>query len=295
MSSSLFSLPAPLHSFFSLFPLHTYPSVPLSSSKKQFTSPALWIYPSKEPNSPLSADVECLKWQAYLALRGLNTLQIRSDVSPDGALDARLPNLQISETELLTAHLIPSWADGQLQGAETPLEGYKDEAARDESHAWVALLEGNVHAALLLSTPPPSYLQTLLAIRPPAPEPLQSIITPPPPPLTGFSSLLPAWGSRVSHATVQAQYRDAISALAERLGTDKWFLGSRYVVKLLPATWFYLQYAELVNLRRLTRLPLHTCTQSSNLTTNRSALKLPDASTSSPGSGEFVNLSAPHL
>ncbi|EEB86599.1 hypothetical protein MPER_16389, partial [Moniliophthora perniciosa FA553] len=31
-----------------------------------------------------------------------------------------------------------------------PLEGYKDETAKDESRAWVSLLEGNVHAALYL-------------------------------------------------------------------------------------------------------------------------------------------------
>lgn len=226
--SSLFTLPAPLHSFFSLFPLHIHPPVPLPSTKKQFTQPTLWIHPPKEPNSPLSADVECLKWQAYLALRGLQALHVRSDVSSDGALDGRLPNLHISQNELLPAHLIPSWADGQLASVDAQLEGYKDEAARDESRAWVALLEGNVHAALVLSTPPPSYLHTLLTIYPPGTAALQSVITPPPPPLTGFSSLLPPWGSRVYHATVQAQYRDSISALSERLGTDKWFLGSRY-------------------------------------------------------------------
>ncbi|KAF9469269.1 hypothetical protein BDZ94DRAFT_1131854, partial [Collybia nuda] len=233
------SLPAPLHSFFSFFPLHTHPSVPLSS-KKQFTGPTLWIHPPKEPNSPLSADVECLKWQAYLSLRGLHTLRVRSDVSPDGALDARLPNLQISEVELIAAHLIPSWVDGQLQSVDTHLEGYKDEAARDESRAWVALLEGNVHAALLVSTPPPSYFQTLLRVRSPATDPLQSIVTPPLPPVTGFSSLLPPWGLRISHATIQAQYRDAISALSERLGTDKWFLGSSEPTPLDALAFAYL-------------------------------------------------------
>ena len=52
------------------------------------------------------------------------------------------------EGELLPAQLIPEWVDGQV-GALDELEGYADEAARDESRAWVALLEGNVHAALV--------------------------------------------------------------------------------------------------------------------------------------------------
>jgi metaxin len=30
------------------------------------------------------------------------------------------------------------------------LEGYKDEETRDESRAWVSLLEGDVHTALVI-------------------------------------------------------------------------------------------------------------------------------------------------
>ena len=92
-------------------------------------------------------------------------MSVRWDVSVDGALDARLPNLHVplktlpgasdevkasddGEGELLPAHTIPEWVDGQV-GALDELEGYVDEAARDESRAWVALLEGNVHAALV--------------------------------------------------------------------------------------------------------------------------------------------------
>jgi metaxin len=38
---------------------------------------------------------------------------------------------------------------GGRKGAPGVLEGYKDEEARDESRAWVSLLEGDVHAALV--------------------------------------------------------------------------------------------------------------------------------------------------
>lgn len=52
------------------------------------------------------------------------------------------------------------------------------------------------------------------------------MLTPPPPPLTGLSSLLPAYGSRIDPGIVEERYKEAISSLSERLGTDKWFLGS---------------------------------------------------------------------
>ena len=96
---------------------------------------------------------------------------MRWDVSPDGAVDGRLPNLHVRRREienegvgvggaggvrdevggeLLAAHMIPGWADKMLGGDGGSLfEGYRDEAARDESHAWVSLLEGKVHAALV--------------------------------------------------------------------------------------------------------------------------------------------------
>ena len=169
MASALsISLPAPLRHFFALFPLYTHPAIESPDKAQPVTSPTLWIHIPWSPDADvLSSDVECLKWQAYLALRGLSDVSVRWDVSVDGALDARLPNLHVplktlpgasdevkasddGEGELLPAHTIPEWVDGQV-GALDELEGYVDEAARDESRAWVALLEGNVHAALVRS------------------------------------------------------------------------------------------------------------------------------------------------
>lgn len=110
----------------------------------------------------LTLAFRCLKWQAYLALRGLKDVSVLWSVAPSGGIDGRLPNLQVpmsgpgvdGDGELLAAHLIPTWVDGQVPGEERgsgndPLEGYRDEAARDESRAWVSLLEGTVHAALV--------------------------------------------------------------------------------------------------------------------------------------------------
>jgi len=101
--------------------------------------------------------VECLKWQAHIALRGLKGIAVRSDVSPEGAVGGRLPNLQLPskppgnmDGELLAAHTIPVWIDENMSALDE-YEGYQSSECRDESHAWVALLEGDVHAALVRS------------------------------------------------------------------------------------------------------------------------------------------------
>lgn len=153
----MLAVPPPLAKLFSYFPFKTYP--PLKPAKFALPSPLLWIHPPPPfvpgKESVLSADVECLKWQAHIALRGLHNVAVRWDVSQDGALDGRLPNLQIPsertkdlDGELLAAQDIPTWIDGKV-GALDDLEGYKDVESRDESHAWISLLEGDVHAALV--------------------------------------------------------------------------------------------------------------------------------------------------
>jgi metaxin len=149
-----FSWFTPLSAFYAHFPLHTYPAV-YPPSSFSLERPTLWIARPRGTGS-LSADVECLKWQAYLALRGVTNVAVRWDISPDGALGGRFPNLQIPPSanddgkgKLLPSHMIPAWVDEKVGASTDPLEGYKDEASRDESYAWVALLEGNVHAALV--------------------------------------------------------------------------------------------------------------------------------------------------
>ncbi|OJT04348.1 hypothetical protein TRAPUB_4982 [Trametes pubescens] len=237
------SLPPPLRHFFSLFPLYTHPPIFSDDNARPVTSPTLWIHPPWSPDADvLSSDVECLKWQAYLALRGLSDVAIRWDVSPDGALDNRLPNLHVplktlqgasdavkeqedGEGELLPAHLIPEWVDGRV-GALDELEGYADEAARDESRAWVSLLEGNVHAALVLNQPSTTTLLSLLSPYKTKPRSLEAVVAHPPAPLFGISSLLPSYGTHVNVDAIEQQYKEAIASLSERLGTDKWFLGS---------------------------------------------------------------------
>jgi metaxin len=268
--------PKAVAAFFSYFPLKTYPPIePATSSifsDARPTRPTLWISPPRQgatssdvaSNNLLSADVECLKWQAYLALRGLSNVKVRWDIYPEGALDSRLPNLHLPQDEgerldvdltptdqdkkkkkaseepetklyLYSAPMIPSWVDLKLgvDSASDPLEGYIDATARDESRAWVSLLEGTVHGALLLfAKDQPSFLSYIVGTSSSKTSasdsnPLQTILSPPPAPLTGFASLLPAFGARVNPTAVLSQYREAIASLSERLGTDKWFLGSR--------------------------------------------------------------------
>lgn len=279
-SCSTTMVPNPLVALFSYFPVHTYPEITPQGSQGVGT-PTLWIAPpvsssltsASNEDRVLSSDVECLKWQAYIALRGLKNLKVRWDVAQEGALDGRLPNLHLPRVEasklnadlntaeerpnqeapldLYGASLIPSWVDLSLgvDSASDPLEGYKDVASRDESRAWVALLEGAVHAALLISQPQQTSLLEQLgfgystskpasnvASSKPAASSLQSIVSPPPAPLTGFASLLPSFGTRVSRPAITSQYVEAIASLSERLGTDNWFLGSRYALFGQPSS-----------------------------------------------------------
>ncbi|KAJ7510151.1 hypothetical protein B0H11DRAFT_1957914 [Mycena galericulata] len=231
-------IPPAIAHIFSLFPLHTSPPIkPRSGAYPRV--PTIWIHPPSH-SQKLSTDVECLKWQAYLALRGISKIALRWDISPEGAMGGRLPNLHLANGQLLPAHLIPTWADEVLEEQERPLEGYKDQAALDEGRAWVSLLEGDVHAALILAQPSPSFFMSLVTFPSPPSRPLESIISPPPPPLSGVSSIFPPYGIRLSPKHVESKYRDAISAIAARLGTDKWFLGSSEPTPLDALVFAYL-------------------------------------------------------
>ncbi|KAH9019130.1 hypothetical protein EDB85DRAFT_2009613 [Lactarius pseudohatsudake] len=247
---SLLTVPQPLANLFSYFPLKTYsPSKP---AKAPIVGPLLWVHPPP-PSVPakesiLSADVECLKWQAHIALRGLRDVPVRWDVSQEGALGGRLPNLQVPserandvDGELLAAQSILAWIDEKV-GPLDDQEGYKDSESRDESHAWIALLEGDVHAALALAQPLPSFFYHAVLQLPPSTtqRPVETILSPPPAPLSGFSSLLPPYGARLSPNAIAARYRDAIAALSECLGQHEWFLGSPGPTALDAAAFAYL-------------------------------------------------------
>jgi metaxin len=159
---SLFQIPRLFLQLIAPFPLVTYPPA-RAPDKRAVLVPTLWIHaplsttPDTTPDL-LSHDVECLKWQAHLALRGVRDVTVRWDVRAAGALGGRLPNLQVPSArapdvdgELLAAHNIPTWVIEQVGGLGE-LEGYADAKARDESLAWIALLEGDVHAALVRVT-----------------------------------------------------------------------------------------------------------------------------------------------
>lgn len=246
--ASVFSLPEPLQRFLSKFPLHTYPPVPVIS-KCPLQKPTLWIAPPRttaidqtSDSDILSTDVECLKWQAYIALRGVNNIAVRWDISPEGGIDGRLPCLHTPDasSELLAPRSIPGWVDSQVGGGNDSLNGYSDEMLKDESHAWVSLLEGVVHAALNLSEPPQPALSQLFRTATVGGRALEVILSPPPAPLTGLSSVLPSYGTNITLSSIQGQYADAIASLSERLGTDKWFLGSENPTALDALAFAYL-------------------------------------------------------
>lgn len=260
-------MPTSLQRFYALFPLHVYnqePTLPPSlfssttspeSSEvegyqvEDFASDAtLFIHPPSDPKKTLlSSDIECVKWQAYLALRGIpGGVKVRWDLASEGAVDHRLPNLFLPvpnrlarkekkdglKGELLESKRISSWVDGEIGKAtggdenDEVLEGYKDESARDESKAWMTLLEGDVYAALRATTPAPSILKQIISFHPPSiPEkPFLSTT------FTGVSSMIPPFGRAPAVEPIVNRYKEALEALSMRLTTDRWFLGSRFVL-----------------------------------------------------------------
>ena len=220
--------------FLSRFPLHTNPPVAVPT-RFDVVLPTLSIAPPRDSTVRLSTDVECLKWQAYLALRGIHHIALRWDISPEGALDARLPNLHLPDSPSLPPRSIPAWADTRLRHTPDPLDGYRDQRAKDESHAWIALLEGVVHAALVRTHHPlPPSLTPLQSLSQPhqSNSKMDTVLNPPPPPSTGFTSPFPPFGVNIDLSAVQARYAEAIAALSDRLATDKWFLGSQWVAFL---------------------------------------------------------------
>jgi metaxin len=135
-SFPMLSIPPPLKALFALFPLYTRPAIQRESCSK---SPTLWIHPSFDPSSNfLSSDIECLKWQACTPLRGLSSISVRRDLSPDVGIDRHLPNLctyseSAGDYELLDPKMVPGWVDTQVP-ADT-LKGFDGEEAKLESEA----------------------------------------------------------------------------------------------------------------------------------------------------------------
>ena len=143
---STLSVPASVQKLFSIFPLHIVPEQRASTTP---SSPTLWIRPPVSTLSSQSQDVVCLKWQAYLVLRGIRGVRLRWDIGHDGAVHGRLPNLHLPDGELLEARKIPAWAD-RVHGSNIDvLEGFRTIELKDESRAWTSLLESSLQAALV--------------------------------------------------------------------------------------------------------------------------------------------------
>ncbi|KZV92181.1 hypothetical protein EXIGLDRAFT_81593 [Exidia glandulosa HHB12029] len=221
--SAKISTPRRLAAFYSHFPLKTLPEV--EGRRPSAATPTLWIQPA--PSSPLSADVDCLAAQALLALLGKH-VALRTDLTAQGAVDGRLPNLQLPDGQLLPAHAIANWA-----GAPAEV---------DEARAWVSLLRSSIRPALLLHAPRQSLLDWSRGKR----DEWRALLSPPPPPATGLGSPLPVFGTRVDVEGVRHQFAAALHALADRLGRDQWFLGASSPTALDATVFAYLHCAMKV-------------------------------------------------
>ncbi|KAG8829815.1 hypothetical protein FRC17_005987 [Serendipita sp. 399] len=285
-------MPTFLQRFYSLFPLHVYegplpfPTDAFSSlvegtkdSEKTWdtlqeypsddmnASPILFIHKPTEPSkSLLSSDIECVKWQAFLALR-TGSIRVSWDLAPEGALGGKLPNLYLPSPrrqegtkqashfnvtgELLESRRIASWINGEMGqrtqkerhradwGEDRMLEGYKNAEARDESRAWITLLETDVDAVIRANVTQPSVLSKIISFPPPTylERPLLART------YTGISSIISPFGSVVIMGPILERYKDAMEALSTCLGTSKWFLDSSQPTTLDAVAFAYVYSA----------------------------------------------------
>ena len=209
---------------------------------------------------------------------------MRWDLSPDAGIDGHLPNLctyseSAADYELLDRKMIPGWVDTQVPA--DGLDGFNDEEAKLESGAWISLLEGTIHAAVVRTvcyvfqcvlTPPqilvqpPESLFSKLASLPSFQLPTHSLNTlfaQPPAPVSGLSSILPPFGTQVDVSGVFTEYKNAIVALSDRLGEDRWFLGSRSVSFSLTFDYSHQFYSAPTALDALVFAYLHSIFSSS--------------------------------
>lgn len=275
-------MPTTLQRFYSLFPLHMYEQEQVLPTSFFFSNVSpeaseaggyqvediapdatLFIHPPSNPNQTLlSSDIECVKWQAYLALRGIpGGVKVRWDLANEGAVGGRLPNLFLPvpkrlakkeksgepskarmRGELLEGKRIPSWVDGEIGKAtggeegDEELEGYKDKDAQNEGKAWIALLEGDVHAVFTATAPTPSILTKITSfdLSNTREKPILSTT------FTGVSSMIPPFGSTAALEPILGRYKETIEALSVRLSHDRWFLGSRNGTALDAIVFSYL-------------------------------------------------------
>ncbi|KAG9123772.1 hypothetical protein FRC07_014001, partial [Ceratobasidium sp. 392] len=270
-------VPASVKYFFSLFPLHRYPdNLPPPTPLTTARGVTLLIAPpprahlsSGDPlrvhpgGSHLSADVECLRWQAYLALRGVRDVR----VSWAAGIEGGVPKLVLPpgakrprgvDMVSLVESLESEGADTEEKGSdilrerdervETQMSTHREVLDAVRIPGWadevqgqsVDAFEGFIDAATrdesrawtilvegLLATPTPPLLISLLRPQP-STTTLQTTLSPPPVPLTGLSTPLPLPQTpvRVASAGLRIEFREAMRALSGRLGGDEWFLGS---------------------------------------------------------------------
>jgi len=165
-------------------------------------------------------------------------------VSNDAGIDGHLPNLctyseSTADYELLDRKMIPGWVDARV--SVDGLDGFNNKEVKLESEAWISLLEGTVHAAVTLAQPPKPLLSKLIS---PSfhshAHSLNVIFAQPLAPFTGLSSILPPSGTKVDISGVYAEYKNAVIALSDRLGEDRWFLGSGKPTALDALVFAYL-------------------------------------------------------
>lgn len=155
VKSHWLALPAPLRHIFDTFPLVTYEeSQPPQRVFKDRASHILHLFVSPKPSangSVLSPNPACLKWQAYLTIKGIS-FQVASSsnhASPSGALPYLQPALA-SEKEPkplpIVASKIQRWMESQgaqIEEQDIRLDAYMALVDHNIRNAWLYYLYVN--------------------------------------------------------------------------------------------------------------------------------------------------------
>ena len=143
-TSSWFSLPTPIRQIFNAFPLISYSEnqLPQHTSRSRDDN-ALHIFTLNQEE--LSPNPACLKWQAYLLVKGIPFRKISSNnhASPSGALPFVLPaekSKNVPQPQAIPSSKIQRWAESQ---------GTKDEQLDIRLEAYMSLIDQNIRNAWL--------------------------------------------------------------------------------------------------------------------------------------------------
>ncbi|KAL7949599.1 hypothetical protein V8C42DRAFT_311372 [Trichoderma barbatum] len=240
-----FAVPAPVRELFKLFPLDTLPAEPLPerAPERARLRPCLYVFartPEDARNGRPSFNPQCLKWQTFLRIAGVQVHLVPSNnhASPSGALPFLLPpttptstsekdstaslntNAAVKPTVPLTGAKIHRYAKDNAPRELPPdsppsrTEAYEALLSQSLRPAWLYALylhDTNTHLLKSLYLPPSPILQL------PSLHTLRTAAT--------DEILKTTRRALVDPAQLLADATDALRSLSALLADNDWFFG----------------------------------------------------------------------